>query len=338
MEESLLIAIKNRLKTELNFVIVRFEEIKAGGNNRLFVLSSTNKKLLLKIYNSYDDRQRLEREFHALSFLNRNSFECIPKAYLKDAGLNYAVYSFERGETKKSSEIVRKDLDQMISFIVRLQNKKPEETKEEFMSGVMACSSFQDYLNNINIRIEWFKNNTERESLPDLVKELLQSDFIQEINDLIKSVIDKYSREEISAQMSMNDKRLSPVDFGPHNTIFKYDGSAIFVDFEYFGWDDPNRLVGDFLNHDQTMDISPDDKDYFLNEYLKSSTLSTSILDRLNTVRQLIAIEWLTIYLSSLTKEKISIRKFADTNFDEAKYIQTQVGKYQSRLKTLLKN
>ena len=40
-----------------------------------------------------------------------------------------------------------------------------------------------------------------------------------------------------------------PSDFGFHNSLRREDGSLAFVDFEYFGWDDPVKLTADILLH-----------------------------------------------------------------------------------------
>ena len=43
----------------------------------------------------------------------------------------------------------------------------------------------------------------------------------------------------------MAQRALSPSDFGLHNALRGQDGQLRFVDFEYFGWDDPVKLVSD---------------------------------------------------------------------------------------------
>ena len=40
-----------------------------------------------------------------------------------------------------------------------------------------------------------------------------------------------------------------PSDFGFHNSLRRPDGSLAFLDFEYFGWDDPVKLTADILLH-----------------------------------------------------------------------------------------
>jgi hypothetical protein len=44
-------------------------------------------------------------------------------------------------------------------------------------------------------------------------------------------------------------RTLSPSDFGFHNAIRRPDGALAFVDFEYFGWDDPAKTIVDYLLH-----------------------------------------------------------------------------------------
>ena len=42
---------------------------------------------------------------------------------------------------------------------------------------------------------------------------------------------------------------LSPSDFGFHNALRRPDGTIVFVDFEYFGWDDPAKMMADAMLH-----------------------------------------------------------------------------------------
>jgi hypothetical protein len=51
------------------------------------------------------------------------------------------------------------------------------------------------------------------------------------------------------AELAADRRTLSPSDFGLHNAIRRPDGSLAFVDFEYFGWDDPAKTLVDFVLH-----------------------------------------------------------------------------------------
>ena len=48
---------------------------------------------------------------------------------------------------------------------------------------------------------------------------------------------------------------LSPSDFGFHN-ILSHHNNLYYIDFEYAGWDDPYKLIADFiLNPDYKIPI-----------------------------------------------------------------------------------
>ena len=53
---------------------------------------------------------------------------------------------------------------------------------------------------------------------------------------------------EFKTRLTNNRQLLSPSDFGFHNTLLTNEGLK-FIDFEYFGWDDPVKLTCDFLLH-----------------------------------------------------------------------------------------
>src|SRR5690606_1492036 len=55
--------------------------------------------------------------------------------------------------------------------------------------------------------------------------------------------------DEDEKELAPRFRLLSPSDFGFHNMLRRDDGSLAFIDFEYFGWDDPAKLAADFLLH-----------------------------------------------------------------------------------------
>ncbi len=54
---------------------------------------------------------------------------------------------------------------------------------------------------------------------------------------------------DFAADIPHQWRSLVPSDFGYHNALRRPDGSLAFVDFEYFGWDDPVKLTADILLH-----------------------------------------------------------------------------------------
>jgi hypothetical protein len=52
-----------------------------------------------------------------------------------------------------------------------------------------------------------------------------------------------------AAELAPAQRALSPSDFGLHNAMRSESGRLRFIDFEYFGWDDPVKLVSDTALH-----------------------------------------------------------------------------------------
>jgi len=54
---------------------------------------------------------------------------------------------------------------------------------------------------------------------------------------------------DFDVELAQEWRSLVPSDFGFHNCLRRSDATLVFVDFEYFGWDDPVKLTADILLH-----------------------------------------------------------------------------------------
>ncbi len=325
--------VRSLLKEQLNFDLIDFGEINEGGNNRLFKLNSPSSKLLLKLYKTPDDRHRLQREFEAFQFLRSKHINQVPEAYLVNLEDYFAIYSFVSGKITKAADLDRAQITALMDFIITLHRLLPNHVDHSFLPSIGASNCLQDYVTSTKTRINKLKTHIATEGSTLLEKYGFPLDFEQSFDQLFTQITASYSAEYMSSQLTSDQLRLSPVDFGPHNTLFQSNGKPMFIDFEYFGWDDPYRLIGDFLNHDQSIDISDEDKKFALKYYIEQMKLDQPEQDRLIAVIKLMSLEWLGVYLQSMTREKLNLRKFADIHFNEEEYIAKQVAKFQSRLK-----
>jgi len=333
MDKAIFEDIKEKLG---NQAIIKYQEIQAGSNNKLYCIETNKNSLLAKVYHQ-DDRQRLQREFQAICFFNKLRLAHTPRAFFKNDTLQYAIYSYEEGFTKNARELTPQDIENMAIFIATIHNIQPEQVKENFQSAIMACFSLEDYINNIKFRLGKFTDYiSEKNAYPQIVHFSKKTNIPVLIETLVSDSIENIPQKEIAINLATEFRRLSPVDFGPHNMIFKENGDITFVDFEYFGWDDPARLIGDFMNHDQTSGVSDANKKLFINIYRNHVTLPQESLSRIEIVTKLITVEWLAIILFSLTPEKIRARQFADKDFNLDSYIEGQIKKFNGRLHHLM--
>jgi hypothetical protein len=111
-------------------------------------------------------------------------------------------------------------------------------------------------------------------------------------------------------EVLMEHRILSPSDFGFHNAIRRPDGSLVFIDFEYFGWDDPAKLVSDFLWH-PAMQLSEAHKQQFVSGVARALNNHALLAQRLPVAYPLYGVKWCTILLNEFLPEHWARRTFA---------------------------
>ena len=320
----------DKISSELGGNVLSTHELSAGMNNRLFEIETDDGKYLLKKYQR-DERERLEREYRALSFLRDHGFDNVPRPVLRGDDDYVAVYSYEAGNSKLASEATLDDIDNVLDFVIELQSFKSGNIETEFPPAVMGCFSLKDYIRNIDFRFGKFLECINDPNVHPLIKDLAESTKVVEYmtehrNQLLERVESLHDQN-----VSDTEKRRSPVDFGFHNIIVKEDGGFCFVDFEYFGWDDPQAIIADFVNHDAQQKLPSSHKEHFITEYIRRANLSKDQAGRLNLVLDLKNLEWLSIYLYGMTPDRLASRAHADVDFDLEKALQAPIDKVRSR-------
>ena len=113
-----------------------------------------------------------------------------------------------------------------------------------------------------------------------------------------------------SQEILKRERTLSPSDFGFHNALRRSDGTIVFLDFEYFGWDDPAKTISDFLLH-PAQNLDPSLKDHFLKKMLNSFSKSPFLQERLSVFYPLYALKWCLILLNEFLVSELQRRNFA---------------------------
>lgn len=319
---------------KLGFQVKSVARITKGGNNGVFVFENREgEKVVAKFY-LRDARNRLGREWHACTFLREKGI-AVPTPLICDEEKNFGVYSFEEGRHVRADDVSKEDAFAFVDALCRLQSLRPENIDEEFPNGVTFAFCSDDVLNDVRGRFDALRQTIEDKTLHPRVLQKIQSlDLLNETETLLKRSIQESLAS--SWNVALEDRRLSPIDIGFHNALFRDNEPPCLVDLEYFGWDDSLHSFADFLTHDQSQGLSKERHQEIIERYVEQMNLSENEQERLELLIRLCDIKFIAIYLTSMTPRYLSARSFAAAGeFDEEKYIEGQWEKIEKRMEKI---
>lgn len=228
------------LRQQLDDPQLKLQPLPAGGNSRVQLLhSAQHAELVVKRYVA-DGRRRLETEYSVLGHLFTHGLP-VPQPVCADSQHNYAIYRKLAGERPAVTEISARLIDQLLNFLQQLQLLRDQSA--ELASAAEACLIPAEVVAMIERR---------RKRFTSLADKRLQAFLQARVDPLTESLSQQYRRQsgaDYLVPLPASERALSPSDFGFHNALLDEQGCLGFVDFEYFGWDDPAKLIADFLWH-----------------------------------------------------------------------------------------
>jgi hypothetical protein len=321
----------------LNHPIKKCEKISGRGNSRVYKLTSMDaRQYALKMYpdRSFDGRTRLETEFNAVRFLRANGFDDVPDAVRKDDDLNLGIYSWIDGQSIGAPD--HQDLDQAVEFVGRLYkvSKTSQHPADELATE--ACLSAMELINQIDAR---FKRLRSVSMNNPALSEFLEQIFSPMWRDLREDLVQTWPESSREKDLDPKYRILSPSDFGFHNAL--KDGEEItFIDFEYFGWDDPVKLTSDFLWH-PAMELHPNLTAKWKNSMLDIFASEPYFKERLNAAMPLYGLRWAMIVLNEFLPGFAGRRKNAggtdSYNPEQTRKVQLRKAKhYCEKVKAMI--
>jgi hypothetical protein len=277
-----------------------------GGNGGVYRLElKDDRNVKLKIYPVDPDHDRLFSEVIATKGLTGPGGHYVAGLIALDYSLGVGVYDWIDGGPVKGVEQI--DLQASLFFLETLHTLKNSEQFFDAPLASAACFSGLDIENQINQRILHF--NLPRVQYPELDSFFIEI-FLPTMEKLISWAKEHWPEEnDYNNSLTKTERCLSPSDFGFHNAIRRKDGSLVFTDFEYFGWDDPVKLMSDFSYH-PGMKLSGEQRTFWLNGALK--IYGENLSERLNVCRPLYGMIWCLILINDFRSEVWERRLLAD--------------------------
>ncbi|MEJ1298718.1 MAG: aminoglycoside phosphotransferase family protein [Candidatus Sedimenticola sp. (ex Thyasira tokunagai)] len=225
---------------------ITFADTHSGGNSRLVKLvSSQGRSYAMKQYPDEGElgRRRLDREQAAFTFFADNGFHAVPRQLAVDRQHRLALVEWVEGHRPATTD--SSSVDAMVAFLSQLHHLRDHKAVAKLGDATDAVFSLDDLLGQLQRRIDTFE---EAAAEYPLLQHYLQSSLIPAVATVVEWVGDRARKVGVDhAHVLEQDYRtLSPSDFGSHNMLKTPSGYS-FIDFEYFGWDDPAKLIGDFV-------------------------------------------------------------------------------------------
>jgi hypothetical protein len=317
---------ERKLRTMLTKALGRsvsgLTRIGGGRNTRTYRFESKKhvgkpEELVAKLYfrHASDKRDRLSAEYKAFEFLWNEKVRSIPRPVLSDSTQGLAIYSFVNGEKIEPDSVTTSDIDAATEFLIKLDRLKNENMRSEraaltFPPAADACFCAQDILDIIERRFTRLSEAARSLPSPEL------EEFLKGFAAARAKVAASSERQlasigqSLAYQIPEEHRTLSPSDFGFHNALRLEDGTLVFLDFEYFGWDDPAKMVCDFLLH-PGMRLDKRLKLLFSSKICAHLAARGYDTRRISAVYPLFGLVWCLILLNEFVPEHLLRRKFA---------------------------
>lgn len=298
--------------------VISIHPIQGGANNRGFRLVTSSSTCLLKLYHHDPDdvRDRAATEFAFASFAWRGGIRQIPKPIALDPALHAALFAWVEPIGPRESPVDPSDIDQAMEFFTALNRLRANASSANLPIASEACFAMQDHLQTVDARVTALaaidggerSESSARAFVAGLERKWREVRGITE--DALERLPAAYRRLPASGRC------LSPSDFGFHNALRRADGSLVFHDFEYAGWDDPAKGVVDFFCQPRVPVPLR-----FWNRCVAAIDAATGsdteLAERALLLLDVYRIKWCCIALNAFLPQAARRRAFADSGFLE---------------------
>ena len=287
--------------------IKNIEIKKNTGNNCLYILTTNTNKLILKefLLSKNDNFSRIKNEVSFLSYANKYCGKFTPKILDFDYENNLVLYEYIEGKKLSPHDINETTLNQAINFFKDLNLYR---NNAKYLSPAKdSRKSISGHIKLINSRVE---------SINKICRNKVPNNLLLKLNVLWDRIVDTIKSDCIKLNLDMNytlsdsEICLSPSDFGFHNCLRANNKQLIFFDFEYAGWDDPAKLVGDFFSQ-ISIPICQSHFDFFSSEINSILKIQNGI-ERIKILRYAYRLKWICIVLNIFDKEIMNRRLFSN--------------------------
>lgn len=269
--------------------------VAGGRNSRIYRVETGVDVFALKFFRPDKDgkRERFEAETAALSLFAEGGIEASPRVIAKDEPNNCVLLEWIEGERVKN--FGAEEIKASVAFIQAVHDIARKRPRQEIRRATEACLNGAEIVQQINLRLS--RLDASRGEHPQL-RAFMDEEFLPALNEVSDWSQRQYRclRLDFSENIAFEQQTLSVVDFGFHN-ILRKGNKFYFLDFEFFGWDDPVKLVADTLQH-PGMTLGDENKQMLFSSFMKIYGKDEMFLARLKLLYPLFGLKWSMIMLN----------------------------------------
>jgi hypothetical protein len=303
--------------------------IRAGRNSQVFLVNAEDGRRILKHYYQplgVNQRDRLGTEYGFLEFLKEAGVLGVPQPLGMDRALNLALYSYLPG--LRPEVIHSQHISQAARFIARINSFCATAQAKALPLAADACLGWSAYLTLAESRISRLLAMEAESGVAREAREFVES----RVQVLWEKVQIELGPHPEWALLPPEDRILSPSDFGFHN-VLAHGADLSFVDFEYAGWDDPAKLICDFMCQPE-VPVTAGQGQQFMEELLRALPDAEGVARRVELLLPVHRLKWCCILLNEFRAEDRKRREHAGLASDSL--LREQLGKAQSYFDTHL--
>jgi hypothetical protein len=302
-----------------------------GGNNRVFRLDGATARFALKFYppQAADRRDRLGTEYGALSFMADQGVACVPRPLAIDRRRHCALYDWIEGTPVRRHG--RNEVTRMAEFLLELQGLRDKPAARNVGLASDACPAAADAFAQLDRRLARLKQVAAGHAALD---SYLADEFEPRRAAAVAGATARLDAAAIdpNVELAPDLMALSPSDLAFHNVLRAPDGRLVFLDFEYFGWDDPAKSVADGMLHPGAP-LGEELAAWFHDRAAPwFAANDPSFSSRLAALLPIHALIWCLIVLNEFLPERWARRRLANGQGDRDRVLAGQLAKARSLL------
>jgi hypothetical protein len=219
-----------------------------GRNSGVYRVSAEGASYALKQYppRREGERDRAAIEFGALRFLAAHGIAAVPQALAADSERGYALIEWIDGDPVTAP--TEADIAAASGFLGAIHALRSADDARAQPPAAEACLSAAEVVAQIERRLARLDLIGAHEPALAALLDGTARPLLAQIGAWASA---GYAAASLAFDQPIDAsaRTLCPADFGLHNTLRRKSGQLVFIDFDYFGWDDPVKLTADFLLH-----------------------------------------------------------------------------------------